>query len=315
MSVHKSVLLRESVGGLNLKKGDVAVDATLGGGGHSLEMLKIINPGGRLIAIDRDENAIENFKKKLASLKFEPEKENIKLVRGNFSDIDYILRNLGFQKVNAILADLGISSDQLAEEGRGMSFQKDEFLDMRMDRSGGITAMEVVNSYSRQDLEKILKEYGGERHFRGIAKSIIKERKNNSIKTTRELVNIIETSVPQKYKRQKIHFATKTFQAIRIEVNGEMENIRNFIPKAIASLQKGGRLAVISFHGGEDAIVKSLFRENARGCICPKEIPICVCGKKPSIRIITKKPIVPGEEEVKNNPRARSAKLRIAERL
>jgi 16S rRNA (cytosine1402-N4)-methyltransferase len=353
MTIHKPVLLEESIEYLNLKKGDVVVDATLGGGGHGLEILKKIIPEGKLVAIDLDPEAIKNFKKKLRTAKIETKAENLELVNDNFANLGEILLSLKILQVNphtnfkygqiknkrlseaalpsdiqltrpvpkigvgvnAILADFGISSDQLEDADRGFSFKKDAPLDMRMSQSGGLTAADIVNNYSERDLIIILKNYGDEKHAGRIVRAIIAQRKIKPIKRTLELVNLIEEAIPGFYKRQRIHFATRTFQALRIEVNKELENIKKFLPQAIDLLEKKGRLAAITFHSGEDRLVKNIFRENARGCICPPEFPVCRCGRKPNIKIITKKPVAPSVEETAENPRSRSAKLRVAERI
>jgi len=312
MSLHKPVLLKETVELLNIKEGSIVVDATLGGGGHSREILRKIGEKGTLVSIDADNEAIERFKFKVQSAKCKVE-ENLFLVNGNFANLGEVLKSLKIEKVDAILADLGWSSDQL--EGRGMSFLKDEPLDMRFDSNQKLTARGIVNEYSREDLERILKEYGEERFAKNISKKIVEYRKNKIIETTGELADIIKSAVPEKYKHGKINSATRTFQAIRIEVNGELDNLKKFIPKSIEALIPGGRLAIISFHSLEDRIVKNIFRENAGGCICPKNFPQCVCGKIPKVKIITKKPIVPEEKELESNPRARSAKLRICEKI
>ena len=312
MTVHKSVLLEEAVEELKIKNGDTVVDATLGGGGHSIEIINKIGNEGALVAIDQDAEAIKNFEFRI--LNFE-NRGKIFLVNDNFSNIDVVLKDLGIKKVNAVLADFGISSDQLEESQRGMSFKKDAPLDMRMDQSKGMTAEEIVNKYPEEKLIEIFQEYGEEQYAKRIVQGIAKQRNIKPIKTTLELVSIIGNSVPEKYKHQKIHFATKVFQALRIEVNKELENIKEFIPKAIEILDKKGRLAVITFHSGEDKIAKEIFRENARGCICPPNFPVCRCGKQPVVKIITKKPILPSEKEVAVNPRSRSAKLRVIEKL
>lgn len=352
MSIHKPVLLEESIEALNLKPGDTVVDATLGGGGHSREILKRILPGGKLIAVDSDQEAIEKFRGSLNNLESVREKENVFLVNDNFSRLEKILDSLrlnGIKKADAVLADLGISSDQL-EGGRGFSFLKDAPLDMRISlrstrldlrrpqvdarranlyesRNKELTAADVVNNYPEKDLVKILKEYGEEKFASSIAKRIISARKSKPIETTLELVEIINRAVPERYKHQKLHFATRTFQAFRMEVNRELENLKEFLPQAFEVLRSGGRIAVISFHSGEDRIVKNFFRENARGCVFlpapqgkklrtepPDENIYGFCGQ-PKIRIITKKPVVPAEAEMKENPRSRSAKLRAAEKI
>ncbi|HEX7586409.1 MAG TPA: 16S rRNA (cytosine(1402)-N(4))-methyltransferase RsmH [Patescibacteria group bacterium] len=313
MTIHKPVLLKESIEGLNLKEGAVVVDATLGGGGHSREILKRIGKKGKLIALDIDEEAIKNFSSKFEERK--PKAGNFLAVKDNFVNLKNILGGLGVETVDAILADLGYSSDQMEDRERGLSFQKDAPLDMRLDRSLKITAKKIVNEYAQSELEKILKIYGEEKFARGITRKIVEQRKNKPIETTLELVKIIESAVPEKYQHGKISPATKTFQALRIEVNRELENLEKFIPQAIEVLAPGGRLGIISFHSLEDRIVKNIFRVQARGCLCPKDFPQCVCGKEAQVKIITRKPLVPGDWEIKENPRARSAKLRIAEKI
>jgi 16S rRNA (cytosine1402-N4)-methyltransferase len=315
MSIHKSVMLEEAIEALNLKNGDVVVDATLGGGGHSLEIIKRILPKGKLIAIDQDLDAIKKFEEVLDKLKLKPKKENISLNHGNFSDLESILKNNKIFKVSAVLADLGISSDQLDSPERGFSFQKNAQLDMRMNQEGKLSAWNVLNEYGEEKLAEILQEYGEEKFAYYIAKAIANARKNKSIDTTDELVEIIGGAVPGSYKRRKIHFATKSFQAIRMEVNKEKDNLNIFLKKAIEVLNKKGKLAIITFHSGEDRMVKNIFRENARGCICPKEFPICRCANVPSVMVITKKPISPGAREIAENPRSRSAKLRVIEKI
>lgn len=343
MTIHKSVLLKESIESLNLKNGSTVIDATLGGGGHSLEILEKIGRTGKLIAIDADREAIERFRKKL-------EKENIKnviLAHDNFRNLGSILKELKIEKADAILADIGYSSDQLEDEKRGISFQINAPLDMRFDQNQELTAHKVVNEYSQKDLEKILREYGEEKFYKNIVRGIIEYREKKNIENTEELVEIIKSHTPDKYRRGKIHPATKTFQAIRIEVNQELSGLRVFVSSAINALKPSGRLAMISFHSLEDRIVKEIFRKNARGCIClpalqlqllqekyikavetgsmeadelekalragPENFPLCRCGNSPKIKIIAKKPIIPQEEERENNPRARSAKMRVCE--
>ncbi len=336
MSVHKPVLLKESIDLLQLKSGMTVVDATLGGGGHSLEILKKILPDGKLIAIDQDNQAIKRFEDNLRDLKLSPKKENVILADDNFARLKNILEHLKIKKVGAAIADLGISSDQLENAGRGFSFMKNGPLDMRMDLRNKLTAFEIVNSYAEKDLARIIRDYGEEKYAGKIARAIREEREKKGkrggkgeekrrgkeegrgvrgIETVKELVEIISQAVPEKYKHRKINFATRTFQALRIEVNSELENLKKFLSEAVEVLENGGRLAVISFHSGEDRIVKNFFRENARGCVCPSNFPVCVCRNVRNLKIITKKPIVPSEEEIKDNPRARSAKLRIAEKL
>lgn len=315
MSIHKSVLLQESIEGLNLKNGSIVVDATLGGGGHSREILQKILPAGKLIAIDQDESAIENFTHNLQQEKFKLKKENLIIIKENFGKLAEILQAAKIRSVDAVLADIGISSDQLDEAQRGFSFQQDGPLDMRMDQASDLTARRIANNYSQEKLEEIIKKYGEEKHANLIARKIIERRKAKPFATTLELAEVIRKTVGGYYRREKIHPATRTFQALRIEVNQELANLEKFLESAIDILKKEGRLGIISFHSLEDRIVKNVFRQNARGCICPKEFPICQCGKKARIKIITKKPIAPGAEEIQNNPRARSAKLRICEKI
>jgi len=310
MTIHKSVLLKETIDGLNLKEGSVVVDATLGGGGHSLEILGKIGDTGKLVAIDQDAEAIENFKKE-----FRSKEDNLVLAKDNFSNLKEILKIYGVDSVDAILADLGFSSDQMEDAERGLSFQKNTLLDMRLDRENKLTAEKIVNGYSQENLEKIIKNYGEERFARSISSAIVNRRKTGLIKNTAELVEIIAGAVPARYRQGKIHFSTRTFQALRIAVNHELENLEKFLFQAVEVLKPGGRLVIISFHSLEDRIVKNIFRENARGCICPPNFPKCVCQQKAKIKIITKKPIIPNDLEIKNNPRSRSAKLRVCEKL
>lgn len=346
MTIHKTVLLEEAIKSLNIKEGNIVIDATLGGGGHSLEILKKIGKTGKLIAIDQDTAAIENFKRDFFEFS---QSKVICLVRDNFSNLKDILASQGVDSADCILADLGISSDQLENKKRGMSFKVDAKLDMRMDENQKITAKEVVNNWSQKEIEDILKKYGEEKFAKNIAKKIIEARREKLIESTFELSAIVKKAIPRKFHSKKINPATKTFQAIRIAVNEELENLEKFIEEAIKSLSVGGRLAIITFHSLEDRIVKNIFRQNARGCICPpakklqdlqkeymkavacgdplanslekalqsgpKSFPVCQCGNIGKVKIITKKPIIPSEKEVRNNPRARSAKLRVCEKI
>lgn len=314
MTIHTTVLLKETVEALNLKPGMIVVDATLGGGGHSLEVLKKIGEDGKLIAFDRDLDAINRFEKEVEAGRVE-KGNNTVLFHENYSTLKDSLASIGISSVDAILADLGISSDQLADSERGISFQGDAPLDMRMDLTRGITAAEILNTYSQQDLVRILKDFGDEQYANSIAKNIISERLKKPFSRTIELVELIERSVPSSYRTKKIHPATKTFQALRIEVNQELKTLDLFLSQAIEVLKPGGRLAIISFHSGEDALVKNIMRENARGCICPSEFPVCRCKNEPIIKLITRRPIVPSEKEIEENPRSRSAKLRVAEKI
>lgn len=311
MSIHKSVLLEESIEALKLKAGSIVIDATLGGGGHALEILKLIGKKGKLIVIDADSGAIERFEKKLNKQKI----ENIILVQDNFRNLESILKKNGIKKVDAILADIGYSSDQLEDPKRGISFQLDAPLDMRFDQTQELTAEKIINEYNQEKLENIIKNYGEEKFYKSIVAGIIKYRKDKKIENTRELVKIIEQHVAVRYRHGKISPATKTFQAIRIEVNQELFSLRKFVSAAIEALNFSGRLAVVSFHSLEDRIVKEIFRENARGCICPQTFPVCLCGQLAKIKLITRKPIIPQVKEITDNPRSRSAKLRVCEKF
>lgn len=314
MTKHTPVLLGEAIEQLNLKMGGVVVDATLGGGGHTHEILKKIGSNGKLIAIDLDARAVERFKARNQRNKQEIG-ERIFLANGNFSDLGKILDELKIKKIDAILADLGWSSDQLENPEYGMSFLSDAPLDMRLGKSRELTAEHIVNRYPTKDLEKIIRDFGEEKFWKIIAEKIDERRKEKPIKNTGELAQIIKSAVPPKYRHGRIHPATRTFQAFRIEVNQELSNLEKFIPQAIEALNVSGRLAIISFHSLEDRIVKNSFKKAAAGCVCPKDFPKCTCGKDPQIRIITKHPISPSDKEIRDNPRSRSAKLRVCEKI
>ncbi|MFA5961810.1 MAG: 16S rRNA (cytosine(1402)-N(4))-methyltransferase RsmH [Parcubacteria group bacterium] len=326
MTIHKSVLLEESIEALNLKEGAVVVDATLGGGGHSREILKIIGSRGTLIALDADIKAIERFAEfPISSASWQIQNnfqipifkfKNIYLVNKNFSGLKDILQAIGIEKADAILADIGYSSDQLEDAKRGISFQQlDAPLDMRFDQTQELTAEKILNEYAPEDLERIIRDYGEEKFYKSIAKGIIEYRAKQKIEKTGELVSIIGSHVSDKYRHGRISPATKTFQALRIAVNQELDSLDQFLDSAIGALAPHGRLAVISFHSLEDRIVKEHLRKNARGCICPQDFPVCLCDNLANLKILTKKPIVAGPEEVENNPRSRSAKLRVCEKI
>ena len=309
-SKHVPVLMAEAIDALELVAGMTVVDTTLGGGGYSREIFKKIQPGGTVIAIDRDKSAIDRFQKT------DPEiAEKIILVHSNYSDLRKILKENDIEAVDAIVADLGISSDHVEETDRGFSFRHDGPLDMRMDQNNGQTAAELIAHISERNLMMLLREYGDERHARRIAHAIVEVRDEKMIMTTGELSAIIESAMPARARHQKIHPATRSFQALRIAVNEEYDHLRIFLTSAIDVLTASGRLAVVSFHSGEDRIVKTVFRANARGCICPKELPICKCDHEPLVRLITKKGFVPTEEEIAHNPRARSARMRDIEKI
>ena len=305
---HKPVLLKECIEGLNVKPDGIYVDGTLGGAGHSKEILKKLSPNGMLIGIDRDEEALKAAKENLKDF------QNVRFIHGNHDDIKNILGQLNIDKVDGILLDLGVSSYQLDERNRGFSYMGESNLDMRMDRSQKLTAEDVVNKYPEAELANIIYEYGEERFSRQIARNIAIERKKEPIKTTKQLVEIIEKSIP-KSKQNNGHPAKRTFQAIRIEVNNELEPLHNTILDCIKLLKENGRLAVITFHSLEDRAVKEAFIEAEGKCTCPKDLPYCVCGYKSYGKAITKKPILPTKEEQEENSRSKSAKLRIFERI
>ena len=306
---HISVLLDECIENLNIKPDGLYLDGTLGMGGHSYEIASRLTTG-RLICIDRDETAIERAGRRLA-----PFGEKVKLVHGNFSDAASILNSLGIAGVDGMLFDLGVSSPQLDEAERGFSYMVAAPLDMRMDQSGGLTAWEVVNSWDENRLNRILWDYGEERCARRITAAILKHRAEKPIETTQELVDVIRSAMPAAALREKQHPAKRTFQAIRIAVNDELGAIAEMMETAPDKLRKGGRLCVISFHSLEDRIVKSGIQARERGCTCPREAPVCTCGFVQTLRSVSRKPILPTEEEIERNPRARSAKLRVAERV
>lgn len=306
--IHTPVLLNECIENLKIKPNGIYVDGTLGGAGHSLVIAKSLSKEGKLIGIDRDEDALKAAKQKLTEFK------NVEYVKNNHDNIKNILLDLGVEKVDGILLDLGVSSYQLDEEQRGFSYMKDAKLDMRMDKNQILTAEYVVNNYKEEELARIIYEYGEEKFSRRIAKNICEYRNLEPIDTTTKLVEIIEKSVP-KYKKLNGHPAKRTFQAIRIEVNNEIKPLYNTVMDSIDCLKKGGRLCIITFHSLEDRAVKNAFA-NAEGiCTCPPDLPYCVCGKVTKGKIITKKPILPTEEEMKNNSRSKSAKLRVFEKI
>lgn len=305
---HKSVLLDECIEGLNIRNDLIYVDGTLGGAGHSYEILKKLNGSGMLIGIDRDNDALNAASKRLSEF------SNYKLVHDNHSNIKNILENLNIKGVDGILLDLGVSSYQLDEASRGFSYMNDARLDMRMNQEDELSAFEVVNNYPEEKLFRIFKDYGEEKFSSSIAKKIVEKRKEKKIETTFELVDIIKSAMPKRALNEKQHPAKRVFQAIRIEVNSELTLLTKAVVDSIMSLNKNGRLLIITFHSLEDKIVKHTYEEMEGRCTCPKDFPVCVCGFKSYGKIITKKPIVSGEEEVLENPRARSAKLRIFEK-
>ena len=304
---HISVLLNECIDNLNIRPDGIYVDGTMGGGGHSLEIAKRLTTG-RLICIDQDPNAHEAAGKRLAEYK-----DRITFVRDNFGNIKSILDSLGIEKIDGMLLDIGVSSHQLDEAERGFSYQQDAPLDMRMNPDRPFSAYDVVNGYDEDELDRVIFTYGEERWARRNAQFIVKEREAKPIETTGELVDIIKKAVPKGARKDGPHPAKRTFQAIRIEVNGELEVLQRAIDDVAARLAVGGRLCIITFHSLEDRIVKEAFRKQENPCICPPQFPVCVCGKKPLGRVITRKPILPSKEELEENPRSRSAKLRVLE--
>ena len=304
---HKPVMLEQCINGLNIKENGIYVDGTLGGAGHSKEILKRLSNKGLLIGIDRDEDALKAAKENLKEF------QNVIYVHNNHDNIKEILEELKIDKVDGILLDLGVSSYQLDERNRGFSYLGENELDMRMDKSQKLTAKEVVNKYKEEDLANVIYEYGEERFSRQIAKNICKYRKEKEIKTTKELVDIIENSIPKKFQNDG-HPAKRTFQAIRIEVNNEIKPLYNTVLNSIDCLKPGGRLVIITFHSLEDRAVKNAYIEAKGKCTCPKDLPYCVCGAKSLGEIITKKPIIATDEEIEENSRSKSAKLRIFEK-
>ena len=306
---HVSVLLWECIEGLNIKPDGIYVDGTLGGAGHSSEIVKRLD-SGRHIGIDRDNVALKAAGERLA-----PWADKVTLVHSNFCEIKQVLDDLDIEGVDGILLDLGVSSPQLDDGARGFSYMADAPLDMRMNNEDPLTAHDVVNTWPYEELKRILYDYGEERYAPQIASAICKKRELKPIETTLELVDVIRSAMPPAALREKQHPAKRSFQAIRIAVNDELGSVEKVMRDAIPKLNKGGRLAVITFHSLEDRIVKNAMVAASKGCTCPPSFPVCVCGKKPQVKLITKKPIVSGDSELEVNPRARSAKLRICEKL
>ena len=307
---HKSVLLQECIDALNIRPDGIYLDGTLGGAGHSSQIARRLTEGGRLIGVDRDRTALAAAKERLA-----PYADRVTLVHSNFAEIDAILDSLDIPAVDGMLFDLGVSSPQLDDASRGFSYMADAPLDMRMDKDDVLTAGEVVNTWPQGELRRILYDYGEERYAPQIAAAICRAREKAPVETTLELVDIIRSAMPAQALREKQHPAKRSFQAIRIAVNDELGAVSRMMQAAVGRLNPGGRLAVITFHSLEDRIVKSEMQQAARGCTCPPEFPVCVCGKKPLVKLVTRKPIVSGPAELEENPRARSAKLRVAEKL
>ena len=306
---HKSVLLDETIESLNIKPNGIYVDGTLGGGGHSYEIAKRLTDGGRLIGIDQDEDAIRVAKERLSEFA-----DRVTIVRDNYCNMPKVLDELGISKVDGILLDIGVSSYQLDEAERGFTYKQDAPLDMRMDQRQEMTAKDIVNGYSEEDLYRIIRDYGEDKFAKNIAKHIVQARQIKPVETTFELDEIIKAAIPMKFRATGGHPAKKTFQAIRIELNRELEVLDESIDAMTDLLNDNGRLCIITFHSLEDRIVKTRFRKNENPCTCPPDFPVCVCGKKPKGKVITRKPIVPDEEELEENKRAKSSKLRVFER-
>lgn len=306
---HVSVLWEETVDGLNIKPDGIYIDGTLGGGGHSELVLKRLTTG-KLIGIDQDTDALAAASERLKEYgdRFVP-------VHSNFSNVLNVLKDLGIDKVDGMMMDLGVSSYQLDEAERGFSYMHDGELDMRMDRSRPFSAKDVVNTYSADELNQIIRDYGEDRWAKRIAEFIVKAREEKEITRTSELVDIIKAAVPKGARKDGPHPAKRTFQAIRIEVNNELGIITETIKDISTALNPGGRISIITFHSLEDRIVKNAYRDLAQGCVCPPELPVCMCNNKPVVKVITRKPILPSDQEIEENPRARSAKLRVAEKL
>jgi 16S rRNA (cytosine1402-N4)-methyltransferase len=307
---HKSVLLDETINSLNIKPEGIYVDGTLGGGGHAYEVCKRLNSKGRFIGIDQDEAAI-----KAASERLKEFGDKVTIVRSNYSDIRNVLRNLGIDKVDGIVLDLGVSSYQLDTADRGFSYMADAPLDMRMDQRQELTAKFIVNHYSEMELFYIIRDYGEDKFAKNIAKHIVRARAQKEIETTGELTEIIKAAIPMKQRLTGGHPAKKTFQAIRIELNKELEVLKNSLDAMIDSLNDGGRICIITFHSLEDRIVKNIFRKNENPCTCPSDFPICVCGNQSKGKVVTRKPMIPSEEEIESNKRSKSSKLRVFERV
>lgn len=306
---HKSVLLYETVDSLNIRPDGIYVDGTLGGGGHAYEVCRRLGEHGRLIGIDQDADAIAAATKRL-----EPFADKVTVVRSNYENIASVLHELGIEKVDGIYLDLGVSSYQLDTASRGFTYREDAPLDMRMDQRNTQTAADIVNTYSEMELYRIIRDYGEDRFAKNIAKHIVRQRQEKPYETTGELIETIKAAIPAKIRATGGHPAKRTFQAIRIELNHELDVLNCSIDTMIDLLNPGGRLSIITFHSLEDRIVKKRFRDNENPCICPPEFPVCMCGRKSKGTVITRKPIVPGKEELEYNKRSKSSKLRVFER-
>ena len=306
---HRSVLLNETVDSLNIKPDGIYVDGTRGGGGHAYEVAKRLGPSGRIIGINQDADAIAAATERLKDYK-----DKVTIVRSNYRNIREVLEGLRIQKADGIYLDLGVSSYQLDTVNRGFTYRENAPLDMRMDQRNEKTAADIVNDYGEMELYRVIRDYGEEKFAKNIAKHIVQARKTGRIETTDQLVEIIKAAIPAKMRAEGGHPAKRTFQALRIELNQELEVLNESIDTMIGLLNPGGRLSIITFHSLEDRIVKTRFRTNENPCICPPDFPVCVCGRKSRGKVITKKPIVPGDEEITENRRSKSSKLRVFER-
>jgi 16S rRNA (cytosine1402-N4)-methyltransferase len=309
-SYHTPVMVGEVIASLRLRPGTITVDGTVGGGGHAEAILENTAPDGILIGIDADSDALGAAEKRLARFG-----ERTILVKGNFADMERILSEKKIGMVDGMLLDLGVSSHQLDTADRGFSFSQDAPLDMRMDQTRAASAADLVNTLPWQELARIIRDYGEERMAGRIARAIVKERTLSPIRTTTDLARVVVRAFPPDVERQRIHPATRTFQALRIAVNDELANLRKALTDGMERLKAGGRFSVISFHSLEDRIVKNAFRDGEKGCTCPPDLPVCACGGKPKLKVVTRKPVNPGDAEISGNPRARSAKLRTAEKI
>ena len=306
---HQSVLLKESIDALQIRPDGIYVDGTLGGGGHSLEICRRLSAKGRLIGIDQDADALQAASDRLAEYS-----DRVTIVRSNFCDMKKVLREINLTFIDGVILDLGVSSYQLDTAGRGFTYREDAPLDMRMDQRQPQTARDIVNGYSEMELYRVIRDYGEEKFAKRIAAGIVRERQKKQLETTGELIQVIKAAVPAKAREGGGHPAKRTFQAIRIELNRELDVLQDSLEEMIDLLNDGGRIAVITFHSLEDRIVKNIFRTCENPCTCPPGFPVCVCGKKSKGTVITKKPILPGQEELERNPRSKSAKLRIFEK-
>lgn len=308
---HKSVLLRETIEYLNVRPDGVYVDGTLGGGGHAYEVCKRLAKRGKFIGIDQDEDAIKAATRRLSEFE-----DKIQIIRSNYCDMRQVLADIGIARVDGIVLDLGVSSYQLDDPTRGFTYRiEDAPLDMRMDKRQEFTAKDIVNTYSEQELYRIIRDYGEDKFAKNIARHIVSARQEKEIETTGELTEIIKAAIPAKIRMKGGHPSKRTFQAIRIELNRELELLQESLDDMIRLLNPGGRIGIITFHSLEDRIVKNIYKKNENPCTCPSDFPVCVCGRKPSGRVVTRKPIVPSEEEIEFNPRSRSSKLRVFEKM